>query len=61
MAINQTKSILLPERCTNDEFLKAPFVIYANFKCGLVPSTDHNYNGPNTEVIKILFVVMATN
>ena len=30
-------------------FLKAPLVIYADFKFVLVSSTDNSYNGSNTE------------
>lgn len=49
------KSFILPKEGTYDEFwnfkisLKALFVIYADLKCVLVPSTDNSYNDPITE------------
>ena len=54
-AINNTKSVLLPERNTYVNFqnfkriIKAPCIIYSGFKCVLTSSPDKSDDGPNTE------------
>ena len=53
--INNTKSVLLPEGNTYVNFqnikriIKAPCIIYSDFKWILIPSTDKSDDGPNTE------------
>ena len=53
--INNTKSVLLPEGNAYVNFqnirriIKAPCIIYSDFKWILIPSTDKSDDGPNTE------------
>ena len=54
-AINNTKSVLLPEKGTFifmqnfKRWTKAPFILYGGFECVLTPSADNINFGPNTE------------
>ena len=53
--INNTKSVLLPEGNAYVNFqnirriIKAPWIIYSDFKWILIPLTDKSDDGPNTE------------
>ena len=64
LAINHTKLVLLSEEGEYIDFqnfkrlAKTLFIIYGDFQCVLIPSTDNIDFVPNT---KKLFAVMATN
>ena len=55
LAINHTKPVLLPEENVSVNFqnfkrlTKAPFIIYGDFECVLIPSIDNIYFGTNTK------------
>ena len=55
LATNHTKSILLPEEGVCISFwnfkrlAKVQFVIFGDFECALIPTTDNIYFGPNTK------------
>ena len=55
LAVNHIKSVSLPEEDASINFqnfkrlTKAPFIIYGDFECVLVPSTDNINFGPNTK------------
>ena len=41
---------------------EAPFIIYGDFECVLMPSTDNIDFGPKLKIIEIIsFIIMATN
>ena len=54
-AINNTKSVLLPEGNTYLNFqsfkriIKEPSIIYSGFKCILIPLADKSDDGTNNE------------
>ena len=68
LAINNTKSVLLPEGSTYVNFqnfkriIKAPCIIYSGFKCVLISSADKSDDGPNTgKYLNHIVCCMAVN
>ena len=67
LVINITKSVLLTEENEYVDFqnfqrsIKASFIIFGNFECTLIPSTDNINFVPSTRNIKIILFVVTVN